>query len=110
MIRKTLNFIFVTLWILFAAVQYNDPDFLIWALIYLVPATNTILVIKTKSPKWLNISLAVVYLVGALYLIPSDLTNWIDDEDAREGFGLLLASVWLLFLEFQVRLHFTRKS
>ncbi|MGI9424822.1 MAG: transmembrane 220 family protein, partial [Hyphomicrobiaceae bacterium] len=49
---RYLNGVLCLLMILFAAVQYNDPDGLLWAAIYAVPAAFAGL--ATWQPGWLK--------------------------------------------------------
>jgi hypothetical protein len=48
---KVFNIIFILVFILFAAVQYNDPDPYLWIPIYLYPAVLCYLATKQKYPR-----------------------------------------------------------
>jgi len=106
---KVFNIFFCFTFIVFAALQYNDPDPYIWAPIYLYTAVLCWLASRNKFyPKayWLGI---IVYTAYAVYKIfdQNGLLDWISKHDAeniaetmkaekpwieesREFFGLLI--------------------
>ena len=65
---KVFNIIFIVLFIVFAALQYNDPDPYIWMPIYLYAAFLCYQAIKGKYNPMLYIIGLVVYLAYAAYL------------------------------------------
>jgi hypothetical protein len=82
---------------LFAIAQYNDPDFLLWFLIYAVPAGFT--GIAALRPWLLHRSRALLTgfwvcfalaAIGTVYYWPSQWQNWIHIEETREGIGLMI--------------------
>ncbi len=94
----------VFVFLLFALVQYNDPDALWWIGIYLYAAVISALAFrKHYYPRLLIIS-ALLYLAYAIYLFPPSFTTWIHAEEeahsihmklpmieeARESFGVLI--------------------
>jgi hypothetical protein len=112
---KVLNIIFVILFIFSAAVQYNDPDPLVWISIYLYGALLCYLTFKRKYNYNLYIIGLVVYTVYAIYLLfeKNGVLSWANDydaenivqsmkatkpwiEEAREFFGLLILIVALV--------------
>ena len=82
------------LFVSFAAVQYNDPDALIWMVLYLYAALVTIPPIFGRHTILPALGL-IVYLVWAMTLVGSIDANWWDVEEAREALGLLLAALWM---------------
>jgi len=106
---KVFNVVFCFVFIVFAALQYNDPDPYIWVPIYLYTAILCWLAFRNKFyPKayWLGI---VVYALYAVYKIfdQNGLLDWIEVhhaeniaetmkaekpwiEESREFFGLLI--------------------
>jgi len=106
---KVFNVFFCFVFIVFAALQYNDPDPYIWVPIYLYTAILCWLAFRNKFyPKayWLGI---VVYALYAVYKIfdQNGLLDWIEVhhaeniaetmkaekpwiEESREFFGLLI--------------------
>jgi hypothetical protein len=101
---KYLNIACGLLMILFVAVQYNDPDGLWWAVIYLVPACWTAImafrplrILDTRLFGLLCISVAAE-VIGVLYYWPTTPGFWRQDvwwetETAREGMGIMIATV-----------------
>jgi hypothetical protein len=104
-----INIFFIVIFILSAALQYNDPDPYIWMTLYLYGALLCWLAIKKIYKKGLFITGIVVYAAYAVYLLfDSDgVINWISEhnaenivqsmkatrpwiEETREFFGLLI--------------------
>jgi hypothetical protein len=94
----------------FAAVQYNDPDVLLWAAYYMVPAAWAFLaafrlpvVRSTQGMRGLWASVAV-WLALVIFYWPPMPGFWrpevfmveVEGEAAREGMGLMIA--WLALL------------
>ena len=106
---KIFNLFFCLVFILFAALQYNDPDPYLWVPIYLYTSVLCWLAFRNKFyPRayWIGI---VVYGVYAVYKIfdQNGLLDWINKhqaeniaetmkatkpwiEESREFFGLLI--------------------
>lgn len=59
---KISNWIFLIICVLSAAVQYNDPDALLWASMYLFAAAMCIVQIHKGKPRWLPPALLVIGL------------------------------------------------
>lgn len=113
---KILHYSLAVLFLLFAAVQYNDPDPLLWVLIY--GAVFLIAVVKLQfrqvNFKPLITTFIVIFLLFAFTYIPSfleflnqpdkvDLIRkmkaekpWI--EETRELGGLLIAVAALIYM------------
>jgi hypothetical protein len=112
---KAFNIIFAILFVLFAALQYNDPDPYIWMPIYLYAAVLCWQAFKGKYyPKAYLIGI-LIYAIYAIYLVftKDGVIDWIEKhnaegitktmhaekpwiEDAREFLGLLILIVVLL--------------
>ena len=113
---KYFNYLFVLVFILFAVVQYNDPDPYLWIPIYMYPAVICYFEAQEKTIKKLfyNIGFAVfgAYAVYKLF-DPNGVIDWIKYHDAtsiaatmkaekpwveesREFFGLLIILVVLM--------------
>lgn len=106
---KAFNILFCVLFIIFAALQYNDPDPYIWVPIYLYSASLCFLAARNSYfPKAYIIGI-VIYLIYAIYLLfdKTGVINWAADhqaeniaqsmkatkpwiEETREFFGLLI--------------------
>jgi len=104
---RYVNMILCLFMLLFIGVQYNDPDGLIWMLIYLVPAVWA--GIAAFRPRWLTKALPngllilsiIAAIVGVFYFWPDTPQWWTKDiwyyvETAREGMGLMIVSIVLL--------------
>lgn len=114
--RKTIHFILAMLFTIFAAVQYNDPDPLLWTLIYGSVAIIAAVKLYMKHVNFKPFITTIIVLLGvyALVLIPgfiefiqkpnkeelfgSMIYNkpWI--EETREFLGLLMAIASLFYL------------
>lgn len=100
---RYVNSIFCAVLMLFAIVQYNDPDALLWFLIYAIPAAWAGAV--AFGPRLLptNHLTTAGYLVclaaaiaGTVYLWPSLPADWIHVEEEREGLGLIVVTAALI--------------
>lgn len=109
MLMKIINGFFALLFILSAALQYNDPDPYVWIPIYLTGAYLCIQAIRGRYPRVLYVIATCVYAVYALYLLfdTTGVLNWFNKhnaeniaqsmkatkpyiEETREFFGLVL--------------------
>ena len=111
LLLKTINIIFFLLMILFAAVQYNDPDGLFWAVAYLIPAICAGLV--AFRPKMFNDTIpysllgacVVLGVIGSIIYWPTMPQFWVkevwwNEETAREGMGVMIATLVMVFAVF----------
>jgi len=79
------------------AVQVNDPDGVVWMLIYGYSIVVTFPAIFGLYSAW-AIPGALGYLAGFAYLVPGFEAPYLKSELTREGGGLLIAGVWTLAL------------
>jgi hypothetical protein len=98
---RIVNGVLCLLLILFAAVQYNDPDFLLWGLIYGIGAVFTGLA-AFRPGLFASSRVTTVFalclaasLGGLLYYWPTTPNWWMQDvwwqtETAREGMGMMI--------------------
>ena len=106
---RYVNILLGVLMVLFAAVQYNDPDAPLWIVLYLVPAAWAFMAAfrlpsttSNDGAVLLWVSLAV-YLFAAVFFWPQTpgfwrKEVWWNDEAAREGMGAMIALAVLLFV------------
>ena len=106
---KYLNILFVILFVVSAALQYNDPDPYLWIPIYLYGALLCFLAIKRKYNQWMYLTGLAFYACYAVYLFfdKTGVLNWAQEhnaeniaqsmkatkpwiEETREFFGLML--------------------
>ena len=91
----------------FAAVQYNDPDALLWIVIYLVPAFWAFIAafrmpfVRSLAGErflWTTVALGVGTTVFYWPAMPGFWRRevWWVEETAREGMGVMIALLVLL--------------
>jgi hypothetical protein len=104
---RYVNGFFFVLFALFAVVQYNDPDAILWILIYGVTALWAGLAAFRPARFAHNLPLLTVFGVtllaiaaGAAYEWPQSIADWWDNEVVREGLGLIIATVALLVVAY----------
>jgi hypothetical protein len=110
--RKTISIIFGVLFVLFAALQYNDPDPQVWVPIYGFAAMACIMALSRIRQAWFLGLMALIYGIAALYQWPPAFEGFllnevgmktINIELARESGGLVLCAVamgllaWLVY-------------
>mgnify|MGYP006085298551 FL=1 len=101
-IKKIISLLITFIFLIFAILNINDPDGLIWILTYISIACLPW--IKKANQKLLNL-LAVLISIFGLFIIfgllNSIMPQQFDDqmvnlwEYQREGIGLMLGAVWL---------------
>ena len=86
----------------FALVQHNDPDAILWFLIYAVPAAWAGLVAFRPERLAACAQLIAAYsaclaaaVAGSLWSWPSLPAGWLAIETEREGLGILIATLAL---------------
>jgi len=117
---RIVNFILAIMFLLFAFVQINDPDPIIWILIYGAMAVLCIMAIFEFYPTKFTIGLLVLYVLYSIVYIPGVLewlrqenkTMLFDDvakmqypyiEEAREFLGLLICIIVLIVFVIRAR-------
>lgn len=100
---RYVNMVFCAVLVLFAVVQYNDPDFLLWFLIYGVAgafcgiaAFRTDLYRTSGAVRigfWACFALAVV---GTVFYWPVVWADWIHVEETREGIGMWMVMAGMI--------------
>ena len=119
---KVFNIVSIIILVLFAALQYNDPDPFIWIPIYLYAALLCYRAIHKKYQPALYIGGLVVYLGYAVYLFfdKTGVLDWAKEhqseslvqtmkaekpwiEETREFGGLLIVIIILVINMFWLR-------
>ncbi len=99
----------IMIFILSAAVQYNDPDPIVWILSYLIPAFLCFYRSKGKGDSVLYFCIGLVYMLWAINQFPPQWEGLmfenlsmktINVELGRESLGLGICSigVWLCMI------------
>ena len=105
---RVLNIIMLFVFLLSAAVQYNDPDGWLWIIYYAVAAVITAFAIANRYTPLAALA-AIAYYIGAAWYLPAWSSDTVlllrepkmsspDVELARESFGLLICAVWMTVL------------
>ena len=111
---KILNWILCFLFLLSAVLQYNDPDPLLWMIMWGAAGIACLLYGIGKLPMWLPVAIGAVGLVWGLALLPGIIRTagdirWnevfmqagmsnITVERVREMGGLIIISIWMAVL------------
>jgi len=106
---RILCFVLAALMILFAAVQFNDPDGSKWMVIYGVPAVLAFLccfrpeVYHSPVVRGLLLLCTLAAIGGMIYFWPRSEKWWTQEvwwevETAREGMGLMIVVVVLALI------------
>lgn len=91
---KIFNVIFAVLFVLFAALQWNDPDPYIWMPIYLYGAVFCALAATGKYYKGWYLFGILCYLGYAVYLFfaKNGVLSWVTEHDAENIAGQMAAA------------------
>ena len=107
---KTLGYLFTLLFITGAILQYNDPDALVWVIIYAIAALVSLSFALNKIRFVIPLVIGLLAFAGFLYQYPSDFQGFdLNDGDittvelGREAFGLLIISIVMLVFSFRVK-------
>ena len=111
---KTISYIIAAIFLLFALVQYNDPDWYLWIPVYLIIAILIFLSIGRKLPSKVLYVILILFLIWFVTMVPN-FAQWVKEgmpditgtmkasnpeiELMREFFGVLIciaALVWLV--------------
>jgi hypothetical protein len=120
---RYLYLFFALVFALFAAVQYNDPDPVLWIAIYGYAVLMSVMAYKGKFNSYLLLIGIAGYLAGAIYYFPPSVEDWIHAEqqaqslqmkmpfveEARESLGLFMAFAVLTFYYLKARAANTRE-
>lgn len=110
---KILNIFLAIIFILFAVVQFNDPDPYFWVAIYGAVAAVSVFAIRQKYNRPFLIFLMAICVVGSIYYFPGLIELFSDHEigdiaksmkaekpfieKSRESLGLMIAFVAVFF-------------
>lgn len=94
---RVANGVMMVVFLAGAAVQYNDPDRFLWVQLYLYPAVLSGYALSRRYSVLSPIG-AVSYFCGFVYLMRYWGHPWIEIEEVREAFGLLICAAWMAVL------------
>ena len=77
---RIFNFLLAGMFLVFAFLQINDPDPVIWILIYGVMAVVCIMAMFEFYPRMVLLILAILYLVYSIYYFPG-VKIWLTQDD-----------------------------
>ena len=107
---RILLYSLTAMFVVFAALQLNDPDPWLWAPLYLVPAAVTLLAGRGQVAPVIAWSLALTYAALAAWWWPArydGITGAMNPtttvEEARESLGLLIAAAGLAVSGYAVQ-------
>jgi hypothetical protein len=110
--RKIIAIFFGVIFLLFAAVQYNDPDPQVWIPIYGFAAIASFMALGNAGRPWFYIASGVIYLVCAIYWWPPKFEGFLLDEMgmktvnielARESGGLAICALAMFIMALLTR-------
>ena len=104
MLLRLFAIVMALVFLVFAGLQYNDPDPYIWIPIYLYLVLLSVLVLNRSVSKVVLFVSALAFLIGSVYMWPA---HWegvalkngmktVNIEEGRESLGLAMGCVTLL--------------
>lgn len=96
----TINLVVAAFFALFVIVQYNDPDPLLWMIVYALAALACVLYHLKRLPPEAAAGYGVLVLALGLYLAYRVISQrqFFFDEEGREMMGALLVFIWMAVL------------
>lgn len=108
---KTLGVVFGLLFLVSALLQYNDPDPIIWILIYGVATVVSFMFVFNKASMWLLFTMSIISFAGFIYVYPAEFQGFNigegdikNIEEGRESFGLLIMSLAFCLFAFRKKI------
>jgi hypothetical protein len=117
---RIASLLMAVLFLLSAALQYNDPDPLIWIALYVSAALASLTSSRSPARAWPPALVGGISLVWAvaigIRLEPGSPGRMFDEfgmesvaiEEAREATGLLIVAAWMVFLLLYARFRSRR--
>lgn len=100
---------------IFMFLQYNDPDPLVWMIVWAVAAAASLVFVMNRISFALTLAIGIFALIGFIYLYPSNFQGFdLKDGDigvvekGREAFGFLLIS--LVMFVYASRIRYVNRS
>lgn len=113
---KFFGWVFVVLFSISAVLQYNDPDPLVWIIIYTSAALVTLGFLFNKVSYIVPLLVGLIGFFGFVYQFPDKFEGLVINEgdiqhieEGRESFGLLIMAVVMLIFSARIRWRKTSK-
>jgi len=90
---RIISYFLGIIFTLFAFVQFNDPDFLIWVGAYMLTATVAFVFPHRKMNSHILLGMAIIYLITAIALFPPSIGEWISAEEEASSLGMKLPGI-----------------
>lgn len=111
---RAVNGLMCILLIAFTAVQYNDPDALVWMLVYAIPALWAGIAcwrpaLLRRAPAHALLAACLLAAVAATFALWPDEARfwtrevWWNSELAREGMGMMIVTFALVLVAITAR-------
>ena len=117
--KKIIKLTLAIIFLLFALLQYNDPDPVLWMVIYGFTAVMLLLPIKNRTMRRVLLASIIIAVVYACFYLPG-VFQWVTSgdlgsitesmqadklyiEETREFFGLVIAILALVYHYFSTR-------
>lgn len=115
--KKILGILFTVFFLFSAAVQFNDPDSLLWIALYALGAVLSALFVMDKLKFYWPVILGVVYIILSIYHWPAEfegvaLKDGMKTENielGRESLGMIIGALIMLFYTLTIRRKETSK-
>ena len=90
----------LVLFVSWAGFQYNDPDALVWIVVYLAAAAGCVLAFLGRFPRRAALTYAALCVGWSLYLALNVVIGreFFFEERGREAMGLVISAAWMLVL------------
>jgi hypothetical protein len=86
MLHKIINFLLAVMFLVFAYLQLNDPDPIVWIPIYGVMAVVCVLAMFHYYPRAILFSLVIFYTLYSFFYIPG-VKEWLAQDDKSQLFS-----------------------
>jgi hypothetical protein len=86
MLHKIINFLLAAMFVVFAYLQLNDPDPIVWIPIYGVMAIVCVLAMFRYYPRTILFSLVIFYTLYSFFYIPG-VKEWLAQDDKSQLFS-----------------------
>jgi hypothetical protein len=107
---RIVHVVLCAILVFFAALQYDDPDWYYWGLVYLIAAAWSFAAAlgpeRLGSLRFVLIGgpiCVMLFLGGFVLLAPNIGPGWIHNEEAREAIGYLICAVATALAVFDAR-------